>query len=134
MLLLPCNAAIEPVIIIEPLLLNSGSAFCTVKRVPFTLVLNCLSKCASVISPIGAKSKAPALAYKTSIWPFFITVSKSLSRSSRTDESQITPVTFFTYCCYCIVQFFLFAARNKHISYMMRVTNCYIYFVQNLSL
>ena len=41
---------------IDPPSVKSGSAFCTVKSNPLTLMLNTLSKCSSVISPSGAKA------------------------------------------------------------------------------
>ena len=46
--------------------LSNGNAFCTVNRVPFTLVLNVSSKCCSVIWPSGENSPTPALANKMS--------------------------------------------------------------------
>src|SRR5260221_14731479 len=41
---------------------SSGKAFCTVNNVPFTLMLNSLSKCSSVMFPKGENSARPALA------------------------------------------------------------------------
>ena len=38
---------------IDPPSFISGSAFCTVNRVPLTLVENILSNCSSVIDPSG---------------------------------------------------------------------------------
>src|SRR5207302_6038183 len=78
---LPCDVgredlrqpATEPVRMIEPPSLSSGRAFCTVNNVPFTLMLNSLSKCSSVILPRGANSATPALAKSTSIRPFALT-------------------------------------------------------------
>ena len=48
----------------------SGSAFCTVKRRPFTLPLKSESKCSSVILPRGATFNPPALANTISSLPF----------------------------------------------------------------
>ena len=45
-----------PFRIIDPPSLRSGSAFWTVKRVPFTLIAKILSKWSSVISPSAANS------------------------------------------------------------------------------
>ena len=59
----------------EPPSFSSGKAFCTVKSVPFTLMLNSLSKCSSVIFPNGANSPTPALAKRISIRPFALTIS-----------------------------------------------------------
>ena len=39
----------------------SGSAFCTVKSVPLTLIPKYLSKCASVTCPSGTNSPAPGV-------------------------------------------------------------------------
>ena len=84
---------------IEPLLLKSGSAFCTVNSVPRTLVLKVESKCSSVTSSIDAKLPSPALAKRMSILPFsFFTVSYSLSRSASFEESACTPVTLLPIC------------------------------------
>jgi len=43
----------------EPPSFNSGRAFCTVNSAPFTLVLNSLSKCSSVMLQ-GGKLPSPA--------------------------------------------------------------------------
>src|ERR1700680_4431694 len=80
---------------IDPPSLNSGNAFWTVNSVPRVFRPNVASKCCSVISPSGAASPMPALAYRTSILPFSrLTVSNRRSRSSRLAASPRTPVTF----------------------------------------
>ena len=48
---MPVVPALEPVRMIEPPWPISGSAFCTVKIVPFTLVSKVSSMCSAVISP-----------------------------------------------------------------------------------
>src|SRR6476661_4553490 len=64
----------EPVRIMEPPSFNNGRAFCTVNSVPFTLILNILSKRSSVTLPSGANSPTPAFAKIISIRPFAPTV------------------------------------------------------------
>src|ERR1019366_1128059 len=58
----PVVPALEPVRMIEPPLPISGSAFWTVKIVPFTLVSKVSSMCSAVILPSGSGLPAPALA------------------------------------------------------------------------
>src|SRR5712672_363488 len=74
----------------------SGSAFCTVKRRPFTLLLKSASYFSSVIVPNGASGSAPpALANTISSLPFSrLICAKRRSRSPRFDTSPCTPVTF----------------------------------------
>ena len=54
----PFTEVVEAVRMIEPPSMRSGRAFCTVKSVPLTLVLNVLSKCSSVTAPSGANVPA----------------------------------------------------------------------------
>src|SRR5215472_15350407 len=49
---------------------RSGSAFCTVKSSPLTLMAKSLSKCSSLIDPRGANARKPALANRTSRRPY----------------------------------------------------------------
>jgi hypothetical protein len=63
----PLDAPIEAFKMIEPPSLKIGSAFCTLKSSPFTLILNNLSKCYSEIFPNGANCIMPAFAYSISI-------------------------------------------------------------------
>src|SRR3981189_3539235 len=56
---------------IDPPSLNSGNALWTVNSVPRVFRPKVASKCRSVISPSGMASPMPALAYRTSILPFF---------------------------------------------------------------
>ena len=58
----------------EPPSFSSGKAFCTVNSVPFTLMLNSLSKCSSVTAPKGTNSPTPALAKTMSILPFALEI------------------------------------------------------------
>ena len=58
----PVVPALDPVRMIEPPSPISGSAFCTVKIAPFTLVSKVSSMCAAVISPSLSGLPAPALA------------------------------------------------------------------------
>src|SRR5262245_1317037 len=84
---------------IAPPSLKSGSAFCTVKSSPLTLMLKTLSKCSSVIDPSGVNAGTPALANRTSRWPCCCsTVANSRSRSARFETSPCTPVTFLPIC------------------------------------
>src|SRR5438309_6924827 len=72
-----------------------GSAFCTVKRRPFTLMSKIESKCSSVILPRGANLAPPALAKTTSSLAFArLMCAKSRSRSPRFDTSPWRPLTF----------------------------------------
>ena len=66
----PFAAAFDPVMKIDAPSLSSGNAFCTVNSVPRTFRLKVASKCCSVISPSGRGSPMPALANRTSIFPF----------------------------------------------------------------
>ena len=75
----------------------SGSAFCTVNRRPFTLMLKSASYCSSVIWPKGANFAPPAFANTISSRPFSRLIwAKRRSRSPRFDTSPCTPVTFFS--------------------------------------
>jgi len=58
----PVVPALDPVWMMEPHLPISGSAFCTVKMEPLTLVSRISSQCASVIPPSGSWLPVPALA------------------------------------------------------------------------
>src|SRR5580704_3351026 len=60
---------------------RSGSAFCTVKSTPFTLVPKMRSKCSSVIEPSGSMSPPPALAKTMS--------RRSASRDLRIDAVEV---------------------------------------------
>src|SRR5713226_2351851 len=74
---------------------SSGSAFCTVKRRPFTLMSKIESKSSSVILPKGAYFAIPAFANTISSLPFSrLICAKRCSRSPRFDTSPCTPVTF----------------------------------------
>src|SRR5437773_801809 len=66
----PLEPAIDAFRMIDPPSRRSGSAFCTVKSRPLTLLLNVVSKCSSVIAPSGASAPPPALAKTTSRRPF----------------------------------------------------------------
>ena len=78
----------------------SGSAFCTVKSVPFTLIPKYLSKCASVTCSSGTNSPPPALAKRMSRRPFCcLMASKRRSRSARFATSlriavMLLPISF----------------------------------------
>src|SRR6266704_313398 len=81
-------------------LCKSGSAFCTVKRPPFTSELKVLLNCSSEISPNGATSPPPALAKSTSTRPCCrLTRSYKRSRSARFETSPCTAVTCLPICC-----------------------------------
>jgi hypothetical protein len=58
----PVVPALDPVRMIEPPLPISGSAFWTVKIVPFTLTSKVSSMCLAVISPSFSWLPTPALA------------------------------------------------------------------------
>src|SRR5215467_3971371 len=74
---------------------SNGSAFCTVKSTPFTLMLKIESKNSSVIVPRGANFATPALAKTMSSLPFSrLICAKRRSRSPRFDTSPWTPVTW----------------------------------------
>jgi hypothetical protein len=76
------DATIEAFRMIDPPSVKSGSAFCTVKSNPLTLMLKILSKCSSVIDPSGMNAETPALANRTSRRPCCcLTVANSRSRS-----------------------------------------------------
>ncbi len=65
----PVVPALDPVRMIEPPEPISGSAFCAVKIVPFTLVSKVSSMCLMVISPSGSGLPVPALAKTMSRLP-----------------------------------------------------------------
>ena len=67
--------ATDPVRIIEPPSFSSGSAFCTVNKVPLTLTLKTLSNCVSLTRSTVASSPTPALATRTSKRPRAATAS-----------------------------------------------------------
>src|SRR5262249_41865328 len=53
----PLDATIEALRMIDPPSVKRGSAFCTVKSSPLTLLLKTVSKCSSVILPSGATAR-----------------------------------------------------------------------------
>jgi hypothetical protein len=55
---------------IEPPSRNRGSAFWTENNSPRTLMPQIVSKRSAVIDPIGAGQPTPALANRTSVFPF----------------------------------------------------------------
>ena len=61
------DPAFELISTTDPPSFNSGSAFCTVKIVPFTLVSKVWRYCSSVMAPSGSIVPPPALATTTSI-------------------------------------------------------------------
>ena len=63
----PLDVPIEAFKMIEPPSRKIGRAFCTVNRSPFTLILNNLWMCSSVIFPNGANCMIPAFANRMSI-------------------------------------------------------------------
>jgi hypothetical protein len=63
----PFTEATDPVMMIDPPLLNSGNAFWTVNSVLRVFRPKAASKCCSVISPSGTASPLPALANRMSI-------------------------------------------------------------------
>src|SRR5258706_9259934 len=91
---MPLMDTIEPLITIAPPADISGSAFCKVKSVPFTLIPKYLSNCASVTCSMDAKAPPPALAKRISSRPFCsLMVAKRRSRSARFETSPRTAVT-----------------------------------------
>src|SRR6266568_3437434 len=98
----PCavEAATPALRMTELPLCKCGSAFCTVKRTPFTSELKVLLNCSSEISPNGATSPPPALAKSTSTRPCCrLTRSYKRSRSARFETSPCTAVTCLPICC-----------------------------------
>ena len=79
----PFTLASEPFRIIEPPSFSSGKAFCTVNRVPLTLMPKSLSKCSSVIFPRGANSATPALAKTTSLLPLTAELLQEMASPNR---------------------------------------------------
>src|SRR6266851_3729530 len=73
-----------------------GSAFCTVKSTPLTLMSKIESKSSSEISPSRPYCATPAFAKSTSSLPFSDSIcANRRSRSARFDTSPWTPVTPF---------------------------------------
>src|SRR5690606_6492659 len=68
-----------------------GISFCSVKNDPFTFVLNCLSKSASVVCSIGANEAIPALRKRTSnLAPCSTTACSKTTLPARFDVSETT--------------------------------------------
>ena len=111
----PLMAAVDPVRMMELPSGRSGSAFCTVKTVPFTFVANVLSKCSSVIAPRGANSPPPALAQSTSIRPASaLMAANKASRSESLETSLWMPVALLPICRNRLVELLLAPARHEN--------------------
>jgi hypothetical protein len=100
---------------IEPPSFIRGRAFCTVNSVPLILMLKSLSKCSSVIFPIGANSATPALAKTTSILPFVLTTLVETIEVGQFGNVSLNASEVAADCFHGLVEFFLTTARDEHV-------------------
>ncbi|MNC73571.1 hypothetical protein D3C75_1247920 [compost metagenome] len=70
----PWIDTVDAVRITEAPSTSNGKAFCTVNKVPRTLVPKMRSKCSSVIAPSGIMSPPPALANRMSSLPALLAI------------------------------------------------------------
>ena len=88
-------ATVEEVNTTAAPLAKCGISFCSVKKWPFTLVLNCASKSASVTCSIGVNTAIPALRNRTSNFsPFSTTAFSRMEISANFEVSETIVFNF----------------------------------------